>query len=104
MADPDLACPLPRDCIGVEVVLAGERQVWRCQLTLPSGATAGQARDAAFQLPGWSPISSGIEHLGIFGRRVELDRVMRDGDRLELYRSLRLDPKEARRKRATGRA
>lgn len=38
--------------------------------------------------------------VGIFGTRTTLDAPVRDGDRVELYRSLVVDPKEARRRRA----
>jgi putative ubiquitin-RnfH superfamily antitoxin RatB of RatAB toxin-antitoxin module len=37
--------------------------------------------------------------LGIFSKRVSLDHVMADGDRLEIYRPLLIDPKDARRLR-----
>lgn len=42
--------------------------------------------------------------VGIFSRKVPLDRVLRDGDRVELYRPLVADPKETRRKRAARKA
>ena len=38
--------------------------------------------------------------LGIFGKAVKDETVLRDGDRIEVYRPLLVDPKEARRKRA----
>ena len=38
--------------------------------------------------------------LGIFGKVVKDETVLRDGDRIEVYRPLLIDPKEARRKRA----
>ncbi|MGE0810532.1 MAG: RnfH family protein [Immundisolibacter sp.] len=38
--------------------------------------------------------------LGVFGEPVETDSSLRDGDRLELYAPLRVDPKTARRRRA----
>ena len=38
--------------------------------------------------------------LGVFGEPVEADSSLRDGDRLELYQPLRVDPKTARRRRA----
>jgi putative ubiquitin-RnfH superfamily antitoxin RatB of RatAB toxin-antitoxin module len=41
---------------------------------------------------------------GIHGRRVALDTRLADGDRVEIYRPLRADPKEARRQRARRRA
>jgi putative ubiquitin-RnfH superfamily antitoxin RatB of RatAB toxin-antitoxin module len=36
--------------------------------------------------------------LGIYGCRVESGQSLRDGDRVEIYRPLRLDPREARRR------
>jgi putative ubiquitin-RnfH superfamily antitoxin RatB of RatAB toxin-antitoxin module len=38
---------------------------------------------------------------GIFGRRAKLDHPLKDGDRVEVYRPLTIDPKEARRRRAS---
>jgi uncharacterized protein len=37
--------------------------------------------------------------IGIWGRRAQMDDVLREGDRLELYRALTVDPKYARRER-----
>ncbi len=37
---------------------------------------------------------------GVYGRRQKPDYCLRDGDRVELYRQLKFDPKEARRRRA----
>ena len=39
-------------------------------------------------------------NVGIFSRRCTLAAVLRDGDRVEVYRPLRADPKDTRRKRA----
>ncbi|QIT55218.1 RnfH family protein [Aquisalimonas sp. 2447] len=38
--------------------------------------------------------------LGVYGRAVEGDHVLRAGDRVEIYRPLEIDPREARRQRA----
>lgn len=38
--------------------------------------------------------------VGIFGQRVKLDSNVQAGDRIEIYRSLIIDPKEARRLKA----
>lgn len=38
--------------------------------------------------------------IGIFGQRVSLDAPVSDGDRIEVYRPLMVDPKQARRTRA----
>jgi putative ubiquitin-RnfH superfamily antitoxin RatB of RatAB toxin-antitoxin module len=37
---------------------------------------------------------------GIYGQRVSADTVLREGDRVEIYRALTADPKQARRRRA----
>lgn len=78
------------------------RRVQEWELELSSGASAEQALracglyDDRFKQPGPEPL------LGIWGRRCTLDAVLDDGDRLELYRPLRVDPKEARRERFVG--
>jgi putative ubiquitin-RnfH superfamily antitoxin RatB of RatAB toxin-antitoxin module len=38
--------------------------------------------------------------IGIYGKLVDPGAALRDGDRVEIYRPLLLDPKEARRRRA----
>jgi hypothetical protein len=38
--------------------------------------------------------------LGVWGRKVEKSRIVKAGDRIEIYRPLRLDPREARRQLA----
>lgn len=38
-------------------------------------------------------------HTGIWGRKLPPEHVLRDGDRVELYRPLKVDPKVARRER-----
>lgn len=42
-----------------------------------------------------------FSRLGIFGRRVGADAALAEGDRVEIYRPLALDPKDARRERAS---
>jgi len=39
--------------------------------------------------------------VGIYGKKKTRDTVLREHDRIELYRSLIADPKEARRRRAS---
>jgi len=38
--------------------------------------------------------------VGIFGKRRSLDYMLRDGDRVEIYSPLLIDPKQARKERA----
>jgi uncharacterized protein len=55
-----------------------------------------RASGIAEKLPnGFKPVA-----IGIFGRIVSVNDKLRDGDRIELYRPLKIDPKEARRRRA----
>lgn len=53
---------------------------------------------AAF-LAGLSPSTQGCP-CGVWGKRVAEDYLLRAGDRVEIYRPLLADPKEARRRRA----
>ena len=83
--------------IAVEVVLALPRESRSARLRLADGSSAHQAAMAS-GLP-----LDGIDGYAVFGRRVAADAPLRDGDRVELLRPLRMDPKEARRRRAARR-
>jgi putative ubiquitin-RnfH superfamily antitoxin RatB of RatAB toxin-antitoxin module len=86
--------------ITVEVVHAGVQGTWRCCVSLPAGSTAAQAVDAAGLLPSLPVEARSPLRLGIFSRRVDADHLLRDGDRVEIYRTLALDPMASRRRRA----
>lgn len=78
--------------IKVEVVAALPGAVDAVMVSVPVGSSVAQAVRA-----------SGLPHhgkFGIFGKAVAPDYPLRDGDRVELYRPLAQDPKEARRTRA----
>ncbi|MBV6303587.1 RnfH family protein [Candidimonas humi] len=97
MADPGVAAA----SIAVEVVYAEPDRTWRVTLDLPAGATAAQALDASgyfSRFPGQEPGKHPA--IGIYGRACAPDHVLRDGDRLEIYRPLDFDPLESRRRRA----
>jgi len=77
-----------------------ERQhVWTVQL--PDGATIAEALEAARSTAG--PSASSIPWdsapVGVFGEIRTRDSVPEDGDRIELYRPLKDDPRERRRER-----
>jgi putative ubiquitin-RnfH superfamily antitoxin RatB of RatAB toxin-antitoxin module len=61
-------------------------------LTLPAGSTLADALAAAGL--------AARDRVGIFGRLAGRSTVLADGDRIEIYRPLAHDPKEARRRRA----
>ncbi|HET7664372.1 MAG TPA: RnfH family protein [Rhodanobacteraceae bacterium] len=90
----------PADRIRVEVVYAEPGQVWSRTLSLPAGATARQAVDASNLVSERPDVRAADDALGVFGRRVKPGQTLRDGDRVEVYRPLALDPMEARRQRA----
>ncbi len=87
------------DAVHVEVVYApAGAPVDLTRLSLPAGSTLGQALAAAGVLARHGLALSQAD-AGIWGRRAGLDACLRDGDRVELYRPLLCDPKEARRLR-----
>lgn len=80
-----------------------ERQyLW--EVELPAGASVrdalGAARRAAGPDADSAPIPWEEATVGIFGQPCERSAIPRDGDRIELYRALLNDPKQARRERA----
>jgi putative ubiquitin-RnfH superfamily antitoxin RatB of RatAB toxin-antitoxin module len=80
----------------VEVVDALPGRQVLVAVELEEGATVRMALEAAGM-----PRPHAV---GIFGKRATLDAALADGDRVEVYRPLRADPKEARRRRALRRA
>ncbi len=79
----------------VEVIRAWPRRFEQVEVELPHGAVVGDAIRAA----GMSGDAE-IVACALHGQRAELTTELRDGDRVELLRSLLVDPKEARRRRA----
>lgn len=88
------------ETIAVEVVYAEPGRAFRRRLRLPAGATAAQAIEASGLPAAFPALAIDPGRLGVFARRVAPDTPLRDGDRVEVYRPLRVDPKEARRRRA----
>jgi putative ubiquitin-RnfH superfamily antitoxin RatB of RatAB toxin-antitoxin module len=70
------------------------------ELRLPAGATVGDAIAQAGVLARRPEIAARAPDVGVWGRACGLDRALADGDRVEIYRPLTVDPKEARRVRA----
>jgi uncharacterized protein len=77
----------------VEVVDARPEGAQAMSLQLPAGATVRDAIAAS----GFDWVNQAV---GVFGKRAALDTPLRPGDRVEIYRPLAVDPKEARRQRA----
>ena len=86
------------ETIRVEVAYAdAQRQILR-ELELAGGSTVEDAGRVSGILDLVPAVSAPVRY-GVFGRIVEPGAALRDGDRVELYRRLKIDPKEARRRR-----
>ena len=86
--------------IRVSVVYADPDAVFDVALALPAGATVADAISRSGIHEQRPAIAIRADRLGVFARKVAFDTPLRDGDRVEIYRPLRIDPKEARRRRA----
>lgn len=85
--------------IRVEVAYVDARHQFLSAFELAAGATVGEAI-AASGLAEATGVDVDAHDAGIWSKRVARDHVLRDGDRVEVYRPLVIDPKEARRARA----
>lgn len=89
--------------IAVVLAYAGrDHQVLR-RLELAPGSTLMEAISISGVLRDFPEIDLARNRVGIFGRLARLDAPLREGDRVEIYRPLTADPKEARRRRADSR-
>ena len=111
----------PESRMEVVVIYApAARQVCEWTLDLPAGATVGDALQASglmtrFPELDWAQprcvrgivgefadesmrVTTGVT-IGVWGRKAQIDQVLRAQDRVEVYRALRVDPKVARRER-----
>ena len=87
--------------ITVQVCYAMPDSTFLRSLSVPVGTTIGQAVTQS-GLPQAIPgIDLAINLVGIYGKRKPLDTVLHEHDRVEVYRPLLADPKEARRRRAS---
>ena len=93
---PELATALLR----VTVAYApGPRQVVEVPLQLPPGATLGMAVQASGLCQRFAEIDLSPGYVGLRGRKAPLTQPLRQDDRVEIWRPLRVDPKLARRER-----
>ena len=86
----------------VVVYSPAPREVDERQITVPDGATVKDALLASGMLVAYSALQADQPDVGIWGRRARLAQAVVEGDRIEIYRSLRVDPKVARRERFRG--
>ena len=86
--------------IEFEVVYARPEQQTVIALKAPAGTTAGEALALTGLTRRFPELEASAVRLGIYGRLVDASTTLAAGDRLEIYRDLTADPKQARRGRA----
>ena len=92
--------PAEAPSLAVEVIYCpGPDEVDAVQLSLPLGATVHDALRLSGVLTRHPAVHVAQRRFGIWGKLTGLETPLRDQDRVEVYRPLLVDPKEARRLR-----
>lgn len=86
--------------ITVEVAYALPEEQLIVPIKVETGTTAEQAIYASGIIKKFPDIDLSVNKVGIFGKAIRLDTVLRHLDRVEIYRPLIADPKEVRKQRA----
>ncbi len=89
--------------IEVELAYAEPQRQFLRRFELPAGATLADAI-AASGIEQAFGIDAAALATGLWSKPAPRETPLRDGDRVELYRPLRADPKESRRRRAERKA
>ena len=84
--------------VSVAMALADRQQV--IELELAQGSTVADALEAARLRERFPQVDMSKLCVGIWSKTASLATVLRDGDRVEIYRELKADPKAMRRSRA----
>lgn len=93
----------PPEPLRVELVVGVAPRTTRVLcLSLPPGSTLADALRAGGVIEATAAALPDGLACGIWGRCQALSTLLRDGDRVEVYRALTVDPKEARRQRYKG--
>lgn len=91
------------DRIKVEVAYGTRECQEVIEICVPRGTTALEAVKVSGIARLFPEIDPDTAALGIFGRHESPARILESHDRVEVYRPLLMDPREARRRRASGR-
>ncbi len=84
----------------IEVVHARPDKQVLLSLEVPEGTTVIEAIDLSGIRDAFPDLAVDPARLGIFSQKAAPTDVLREGDRVEIYRPLIADPKESRRRRA----
>lgn len=88
--------------VNVEIAFATPDRQAVVRVTLPKGTSVAEALRASAFAERFPDFDFDAASVGIWGQVVSRDSLVRDGDRIEVYRPLQRDPREARRERASG--
>jgi putative ubiquitin-RnfH superfamily antitoxin RatB of RatAB toxin-antitoxin module len=86
--------------IRIEVAYAKPEVQVILALELEAGATIEEAIQRSGLLERFPEIDLAQQAVGVFSQPRQLNEVVKEGDRIEIYRPLKQDPKEARREKA----
>lgn len=81
----------------VEVAFALPERQFLETITLPDNAVVADAIRTSGVRETFPEVSFDVLQAGIWGKPVDRTHALRDGDRVEIYRPLEMDPREARR-------
>jgi len=87
--------------IKIEIIYALKNNAVVKEITVEQDTTIQKAIELSGIPEQYQEIDLNINKVGIFSQVKELDTLVKDGDRVEIYRQLIIDPKEARRRRAS---
>jgi uncharacterized protein len=88
----------------VEIVYALAQRTIVAALEVPPGASVGYALTSVAADRCFQGVDLAGAAVGVFGKLAARDQILREGDRIEIYRPLLEEPKLARRKRASSKA
>lgn len=88
------------ELLQVYVCYAADAREFVHPLRVEPGTTIGQAIEQSGVLAEFPGINLATQPVGIYAKKKTLDTVLRERDRVEIYRPLVADPKDSRRKRA----
>jgi putative ubiquitin-RnfH superfamily antitoxin RatB of RatAB toxin-antitoxin module len=86
--------------LSVQVAYAQPGEQTVTPIEVEEGATVREAIKRCGLLRRYPEIDLARNQVGIFSRSVSLEHRVRTGDRIEIYRPLKIDPKERGRRRA----
>jgi uncharacterized protein len=88
------------ELVQVYVSYAVEQREFIRTMQVAQGTTIGQAIEQSGVLEAFPDINLATAPVGIYAKKKTLDTVLRERDRVEIYRPLVADPKDSRRRRA----